>query len=235
MNTLLQCTKLTDGAVSVEIAASSMRPLGAWGDIYNVPLDISTDDLVACLASQGVKFVKRFRFKSSDSSELKDSKSVFLQFDTAVLPGEVKIGYLFFRVKQYVPRPLRCFKCNCYGHVAGHCRGKLRCSICGGQHKHSECSAAAPKCPNCGGGHSANDKICPRCKRETEILKLKTEAKLSYPDACKAYRIARSPPVPNMASQSAFPPLPKKTVGVDRTKDSDCSLVSSKNFSEILL
>jgi len=29
-------------------------------------LDISTDDLVACLASQGVKFVKRFRFKSSD-------------------------------------------------------------------------------------------------------------------------------------------------------------------------
>jgi len=100
MTTLLQCTNLTDGAVSVEITASSMRPLGARGVIYNVPLGISTDDLVACLASQGVKFVKRFRFRSSDSSELKDSKSVFLQFDTAVLPGEVKIGYLFFRVKQ---------------------------------------------------------------------------------------------------------------------------------------
>jgi len=96
MTALLQCTKLTDGAVSVETAASSMRPLGARGVIYNVPLDISTDDLVACLASQGVKFVKRFRFKSSNSSELKDSKSVFLQFTTAVLPGEVKIGYLFF-------------------------------------------------------------------------------------------------------------------------------------------
>jgi len=62
MTTLLQCTKLTDGAVSVEIAATSMRPLGARGVIYNLPLDISTDDLVACLASQGVKFVKRFRF-----------------------------------------------------------------------------------------------------------------------------------------------------------------------------
>jgi len=143
MTTLLQCTKLTDGVVSVEIAASSMRPLGAWGVIYNVPLDISTDDLVACLASQGVKFVTCFRFKSSDSSELKDSKSVFLQFTTADLPGEVKIGYLFFRVKQYVPRPLRSFKCNRYGHVAGHCRGKLRCSICGGEHKYSECSAAS--------------------------------------------------------------------------------------------
>jgi len=143
MTTLLQCTKLTDDAVSVEIATSSMRPLGARGVIYNVPLDISTDDLVACLASQGVKFVKRFPFKSSDSSEFKDCKSVFLLFTTADLPGEVKIGYLFFRVKQNVPRPLRFFKCNRYGHVAGHCRGKLRCSICGGGHKYSECSAAA--------------------------------------------------------------------------------------------
>ena len=71
---------------------------------------------------------------------------------------------------------------------------------------------------NCRGGHSANDKICPRYKRETEILKLKTEAKLSYADACKAHRFARSPPVPYMSSQSAFPPLPKKTVGVDRTQ-----------------
>jgi len=30
------------------------------------------------------------------------------------------------------------------------------------------------KCPNCAGCHSANDKICPRYKRETEIVKLKT-------------------------------------------------------------
>ena len=77
MTTLLQCTKLTDDAVSVEIATSSMRTLGARGVIYNVPLDISTDDLVACLASQGVKFVKRFPFKSSDSSEFKDVNLFF--------------------------------------------------------------------------------------------------------------------------------------------------------------
>jgi len=89
--------------------------LGARGVIYNLPLDISTDDLVACLAGQGVKFVKRFRFKSSDSSELKDSKFVFLQFTTADLPGEVKIGYLFFRVKQYVPRPLRLLSVTAMG------------------------------------------------------------------------------------------------------------------------
>ena len=73
------------------------------------------------------------------------------------------------------------------------------------------------KCPNCGDSHSANDKICPRYKRETEILKLKTEAKLFYADACKAHKIPRSPAVPNTVSQSDFPPL-KKKVGVDRTQ-----------------
>ena len=42
MSTLLQCMKLTDGAVSVKIAASSMRPLGARGVIYNAPLELHT-------------------------------------------------------------------------------------------------------------------------------------------------------------------------------------------------
>jgi len=74
------------------------------------------------------------------------------------------------------------------------------------------------KCPNCGGGHSANDKICPRYIGETEILKLQSVAKLFYADACKAHRISRSPLVPSMFSQSAFPSLPKKTLGVDRTQ-----------------
>jgi len=160
---------------------------------------------LACLASQGFQSVKYFRFKSKDTPGLKDSKSVFLQFTTADLPGEVKIGCLFFRVKQYIPMPLRFYKCNRYGHVASHCRCELSCSICGGEHKYGECSAAAPKSPNCGGSHSADDKICPRYQRETAILKLKKVAKLSYADACKAHKTASNPPVPNIAAQSAFP------------------------------
>jgi len=35
----------------------------------------------------------------------------------------------------------------------------MRCSICSGEHKYSECSAAVLKCPNCGGSYSANEKI----------------------------------------------------------------------------
>jgi len=121
------------------------------------------------------------------------------------LPSEVKLGCMLFRVKQYIPRPMRYFKCNRYGHVANHCRDKLRCSICSGEQKYSECSAAAQKRPNCDGSHSANEKICQRYQRETEILKLKTVANLSYAYASKELRTSRNPPVPHLASQSTFP------------------------------
>jgi len=49
-------------------------------------LEISTDEIVEGLAGQKVTFVKRFRFKCKESSEIRDSKSVFLQFSTAGLP-----------------------------------------------------------------------------------------------------------------------------------------------------
>jgi len=68
MTTLLNCTKLTDGVVAVEVTASPRKPIGARGVIYNVPLDIPTDDILACLAGQGVQSVRRFRYKSKDSS-----------------------------------------------------------------------------------------------------------------------------------------------------------------------
>ena len=35
-----------------------------------------------------------------------ETKSVFLLFTAADLLSEVKLGYMLFRVKQYIPRPL---------------------------------------------------------------------------------------------------------------------------------
>jgi len=211
VKTLLSCKTLLDGNKTVEVETSSLKPVGAKGVIYNVPLEISTDEIVEGLAGQKVTFVKRFRFRCKESSEFRDSKSVFLQFSTADLPAEVKLGYLLFRVKQFIPKPLRCFKCNRFRHVASHCRGRERCSTCGGEHKYSECTADTAKCPNCGGNHSANDKTCPRYQRETEILKLKTKSKLSYANACKEFIKSRDTPAPNMQSKSEFPLLPTST------------------------
>ena len=68
MTTLLNCTKLTDGVAAVEVTACPRKPIGARGVIYNVPLDVPTDDILACLSVQWVQSVRRFRYKSKDSS-----------------------------------------------------------------------------------------------------------------------------------------------------------------------
>ena len=223
VKTLLSCTTLSDGTETVEVVASSLKPVGAKG-VYNLPLEISSEEILLGLAGQKRSFAKRFRFKCKDSSEFRVSTSVFLQISTTDLPAEVRLGYLLFGIRQFIPKPLRCFNCNRFGHAASHCRGRARCSNCGGEHKYSECEADTAKCPNCGGNHSANDKTCPRYKRESEILKLKTTSNLSYADACKEFSESRAIPVPNLQSKSDFPPLPTPILGrPTNTRPSDNS------------
>ena len=50
VNTLLDLDSLSDSAGnSIPIIASITKPPGAKGVIYNVPLDITNDDLLECL------------------------------------------------------------------------------------------------------------------------------------------------------------------------------------------
>jgi len=73
VKTLLSCTTLSDGTKTVEVVASSLKPVGAKGAIYNVPLEISTEEILQGLTGQIVSFAKRFRVKCKDSSEFRDS------------------------------------------------------------------------------------------------------------------------------------------------------------------
>jgi len=66
--TLLSCKNLSDGNKTVEVETSSLKPVGAKGVIYNVSLEITTDEIAEGLAGQKVTFVKRFRFKCKESS-----------------------------------------------------------------------------------------------------------------------------------------------------------------------
>ena len=115
--------------------------------------------------------------------------------------------------------PLRCFKCNRFGHSSEKCRGKERCAKCGKEHNTSSCSCItnviAMKSANCNGNHSAASKICPKYLREAQVLKYQTEKKLTYAKACRKYNRATNSPRNADARQSqslfnlrAFPPLP---------------------------
>lgn len=54
-----------------------------------------------------------------------------------------------------MPPPLRCYKCQRYGHVAAQCRGKPRCAKCGGGHEYGGCGEKAElRFCSCGDPHS---------------------------------------------------------------------------------
>ena len=127
----MSCTQLTDGKISTPIQPTLRQPVGPKSVIYNVPLDIKADEILNYLPPQ-VRFVKRFQYKPAGELELHDSTTVLLHFQSEP-PSEVRIGYLLYKIRPYIPKPLRCFKCNRFGHVAYHCKIKERCSKCGEQ------------------------------------------------------------------------------------------------------
>jgi len=138
---LLVLAFLSDGSgVSISILASLLQPANAKGVIYRVPVDLSTDELKASLNSRNVSYVRRFNFKDHEGN-MRDSTTVLLQFAQSQIPEEVRVGYLQFKVKQYIPKPLRCFKCNRYGHVANYYKGKKRYFNCGGAHNWKNCDS----------------------------------------------------------------------------------------------
>ena len=143
---LMSCTQLTDGKISTPMQPTLCQPVGPKGVIYNVPLDIKADEILNCLQPQ-VKFVKRFQYKPAGELELHDSTAILLHFQSE-LTSEVRTGYLLFKIRPYIPNPLRCFKCNLFSHIAHHCKIKERCSKCGEQHSWTVCPSTALNCPN---------------------------------------------------------------------------------------
>ena len=127
---------------------------------------------------------KRFSKKSHDI--VTRYNSILLTFSEPNLPDHVSMGYQKFTIRPYVPPPIRCFKCQRYGHVASECHGAIRCVRCGDHHSFDECpTKESPKCCHCQGNHSAAYGGCPEYKRAQKVVEIKTTQNISYSEAVK--------------------------------------------------
>ena len=110
--------------------------------------------------------------KKQTNGDLTNTGRVVLTFRGQQLPYSVRFtDCLNCRVRKYIPDPLRCFKCQGYGHTSLSCRGKKKCAKCGELY-HENCNNPS-KCLNCGGAHTAFDKKCPKWITEKEIAKVR--------------------------------------------------------------
>jgi len=143
------------------------------------------------LASQNVKEVTHIKVTRDGKKE--PTGTLILTFDLTTLPREVKVGYLNVPVEMYIPNPMRCFKCQRYGHHRDNCKHNDTCARCGGvDHDDKECDKP-PHCVNCSGDHTAFSKSCPKWQEEKEVQKLKCTLDLTFPEARKLIESRRSP------------------------------------------
>ncbi|GFV46230.1 uncharacterized protein TNCV_5037181 [Trichonephila clavipes] len=134
-------------------------------------------------SDQGIIQVRRITIKK-DSAVI-PTKHVILTFSSPTLPQTIKAGYLNCKIRPYIPNPLRCFKCQRFGHSQTSCRGQLTCSRCASVgHASTDCLLEL-KCINCSQAHSADSKLCPKWRTEKEIQVIKTNKNISYPEARK--------------------------------------------------
>ena len=161
--------------VTKTVKVGEQRNIGCKG--------ISMKDQVGNLKMRNitVKDVKRM----TRGPEKKESETVVVEFDAKTIPRELHCGFVKTNVREFVPKPMRCFNCQEYGHVANQCKGK-RCARCGGDHEYGKCGTGVkPKCCNCGGEHSVAYWGCEAMKREITVQQIKVNEKVLYAEAAR--------------------------------------------------
>jgi hypothetical protein len=187
---------------SIPVTVSAHRSLNSSkGVIRSSELaKLSDDELLAELSSQGVTAIKNI-FQTRDGQRRK-TNTIILTFALATPPSRINAGYESCTVSEYIPNPLRCFRCQQFGHGQSACTKAAMCAKCGmPAHGTDDCSRNA-HCTNCGGEHPAFAPVCPKFIREKEICKVKVTQGLSFTDAKKVVE-ARTQTVNTGVSYSA--------------------------------
>lgn len=166
------------------VRVGEQRINGSKGVISGVPLNVSMRELMENLKVRegSVKSVIRM----TRGIEKMETETVLVEFGGKEIPKEVYCGFVRYNVREYIPKPMRCFNCQEFGHIAKVCKGKRKCARCGGDHEYGKCGeGVSPKCSNCGGNHSVAYWGCEVLKKEVEVQQIRVKEKISYAEAVK--------------------------------------------------
>lgn len=176
---LLKVTKLCTVPVRAYLPREHS---GSFGVLRDIDPDYTENDIKTQLQSSiGIVEVKRLG---------KTSPVVRVTFAGEQAPQHVKVGLVRTEVIPYRARPLQCYKCYKYGHIAAACTTESQlCHRCG--KSHDGMCEGAPYCVNCEGDHASNAADCPVKERETEIIRYKLEHNTTFREAKGAVHAKR--------------------------------------------
>ena len=176
------------------------------------------------LAPQGVISIRR--------AKVNTTPILILTTNSTNIPDNFKIGHIRHPARLYYPLPLRCRRCQRYGHGDSACTAKAqRCARCAEEHPTEGCSRP-PHCAACDEPHQVTDSNCLDWKMEKEVCRwaalhhqpvLLARAHLKSSPSIHMTRILKSidmatrdnptganppPPTPNPVPTRPFPALP---------------------------
>ena len=183
--------------------------------------DLTEEEIVEGLSRDGVVHVKHIM--RTVNRKRVNTGTVILTFNGTQLPSRVHVGYLTVNVRTYVPDPIRCYKCQSFGHLTVRCNKDMVCAKCScADHESNDCASSEAKCPNCSGKHPAWSRKCPTFLMEKEILTIRVKHEISYREAKRRYA-AQHPTRSYREVASQLPP-PREvgtiTRGSSRTRES---------------
>ena len=89
----------------------------------------SIEEIKTELKSQGVIDARKITIKRE--GRIIETNTYILTFNSPTIPKEIKIGYNINKVELFIPNPLRCYKCQKFGHHEDQCRNLSVCGRCG--------------------------------------------------------------------------------------------------------
>ncbi|XP_055936894.1 uncharacterized protein LOC129966491 [Argiope bruennichi] len=198
------------GSIPVTVSAHNTlnfsRGVISCGELFHTPIE----EITQKLRSQGVTNVRRITIRKD--GQLLDTKHLVLTFHATRIPDSIKAGYMKLAVRHYIPNPLRCFKCQLFGHSKASCRGTLTCARCAEAGHDSSACTAVGKCKNCKGSHASFSRICPTWKFEKEVISEKVTKQITYAEAKR--NVKTRLPAPEISYASAV----QKTVQTKSTE-----------------
>ena len=132
-----------------------------------------------------------------------DLELVKIVFD-GCLPDRVEWEHQVFRVRPFIHDPVRCYKCQMYGHGSNSCNGKLVCPHCTNNHSLRECPVKednSPHCLHCKMGHMTGSRGCEYFKQAALIEKKKHDGVLTYEESKKQYALLNSKKVGELTTK----------------------------------
>ena len=183
---LLKMTKFFDR----EVIVTAHRSLNTCkGVIRSHELaELDKYELLEGLRSSGV--VDAYNITKFSEGQRVKTATIILTFLGTKLPEEIKVCFLLLKVSPYIPSPLRCFKCQKYGHSQAKCRREAVCGKCGEKGHDSRNCTKESKCINCAENHPSYSRSCPKFLEEKAICKVKVMQRVSFPEAKRLHHLA---------------------------------------------